>query len=216
MWEYNQNRNCNKKNSILGLDSYQNRSKKRTFGLGYNQNWGQKEIEFKKKRRRSTYGLRCSENRGQKGTEFIKKKRSTYGLGWNQNWGQKAGLYGLGFHWTEAEGGFMASVRNRGQKLCSFRLAPICFGSRTGAEYWKQPLPKALPALGSRLSETPFAHHRASSLREMLKRNHLILTSSRLGEAHSPKREGLLSKTTTLRSCEMFEQKQAWFSANLA
>jgi len=41
----------------------------------------------------------------------------------------------------------MASVLNRGQKLCSFGLAPICFGSRTGAEYDKQPLPKALPAL---------------------------------------------------------------------
>jgi len=41
----------------------------------------------------------------------------------------------------------MALVLNRGQKLCSFGLAPICFGSRTGAEYDKQPLPKALPAL---------------------------------------------------------------------
>jgi len=41
----------------------------------------------------------------------------------------------------------MASGLNRGQKLCSFGLAPICFGSRTGAEYDKQPLPKALPAL---------------------------------------------------------------------
>jgi len=44
-------------------------------------------------------------------------------------------IYGLGFHWTEAEGGSMASVLNRGQKLCSFGLAPICFGSRIGAEY---------------------------------------------------------------------------------
>jgi len=41
----------------------------------------------------------------------------------------------------------MASGLNRGQKLCSFGRAPICFGSRTGAEYDKQPLPKALPAL---------------------------------------------------------------------
>jgi len=55
--------------------------------------------------------------------------------GGKENRGQKAGLYGLGFHWTEAEEDSMASVLNRGQKLCSFSLAPICFGSRTDAEY---------------------------------------------------------------------------------
>jgi len=55
--------------------------------------------------------------------------------GGTQNRGQKVGFYGLGFHLTEAEGASMASVLNRGQKLCSFGLAPICFGSRIGAEY---------------------------------------------------------------------------------
>ena len=54
-----------KKNSILGLGSYQNRSKKRAFGLGCNQNRGQKGIEFFFKKK-SPYGLGCSENRGKR------------------------------------------------------------------------------------------------------------------------------------------------------
>jgi len=41
----------------------------------------------------------------------------------------------------------MASGHTRGQKPSPFGLAPICFGSRTGAEHQKQPLPKALSAL---------------------------------------------------------------------
>ena len=48
---------------------------------------------------------------------------------------QKVGLYGLGCLWTEAEEGSMASVLNWGQKLSTLGLAPICFGSRTDAEY---------------------------------------------------------------------------------
>jgi len=48
---------------------------------------------------------------------------------------QKAGSMASGAVKTEAEGASMASILNRGQKLCSFGLAPICFGSRTGAEY---------------------------------------------------------------------------------
>jgi len=50
----------------------------------------------------------------------------------------------------------------------------------------------------------------------MLKRTHLTLLSSRLGEEHSPKRDGLSPKTTILRSRETLKQKQAQFSANLA
>ena len=99
-----------KKNSILGLGSYQNRSKKRAFGLG------------------------CNQNRGQKGIEFKKKKKPIWPRV-QRKLRPKGRVYGLGFHWTEVEGASMASVLNRGQKLCSFGLAPICFGSRTGAEY---------------------------------------------------------------------------------
>jgi len=50
----------------------------------------------------------------------------------------------------------------------------------------------------------------------MLKQKLPTLSSYRLGEAHSPKRDGLSPKTKTLRSSEMLEHKQTRFSANLA
>jgi len=46
-------------------------------------------------------------------------------------------LYGLKYAGTEAEESSMASVNNRGQKLSSFGLTPICFDPGTGAEYEK-------------------------------------------------------------------------------
>jgi len=51
---------------------------------------------------------------------------------------------------------------------------------------------------------------------EMLKQKLPTLSSSRLGEAHSPKRDDLSLKTKTLCSSETLEQKQTRFSANLA
>jgi len=41
----------------------------------------------------------------------------------------------------------MASVHTQDQKLSPFGLALICLGSGTGAEYKKQPGPKALTTI---------------------------------------------------------------------
>jgi len=62
-----------KKNSILGLGSYQNRSKKHTFGLGCNPNRGQKGIELKKREAHMASGAAKIEVK--KGIEFIKKRK---------------------------------------------------------------------------------------------------------------------------------------------
>ena len=71
-------------------------------------------------KKRSPYGLGCTQNRGQRGIKFKKKKKPIWPRVERK---------------TEAEGDSMASVLNRGKKLRPFGLAPICFGSRVGAEY---------------------------------------------------------------------------------